>query len=81
MMPNLRPTRTVKWTRERIAALSTPEIKQLRANAERLNDPDVLAHCDALMTERLIASRAEAKARRAAQPARPKNAHAAGGAE
>jgi hypothetical protein len=33
------------WTLERIAQLSAPDIKQLRANAQRLNAPEVVALC------------------------------------
>lgn len=46
------PTRTVNWTKERITALSTPEVKQLRINAERLNSPEIMALCDAVLGER-----------------------------
>ena len=34
-----------EWTLERIARLSVQDIKQLRANAERLNEPGVAALC------------------------------------
>jgi hypothetical protein len=57
------PSRSVSWTRERIAALSTTaEIKQLRANAERLNEPEIMERCDAVLSERRKAVAAAAKA-------------------
>jgi hypothetical protein len=51
-MKVVKPTRSVEWTKDRIEALATPEIKQLRANAERLNDPDVKERCDDVLSER-----------------------------
>ena len=33
------------WTMERVAALSTPEVRQLRENAERLGDAKVMGFC------------------------------------
>ena len=47
-----KPTRSVDWTRERIDALATPDVQQLRANAERLNAPDVMQLCDAVLGAR-----------------------------
>ena len=47
-----RPSRSVDWTKERIDALPTPEVRQLRANAERLNDPDIVERCNAVLGER-----------------------------
>lgn len=38
-------TAAQEWTQERIAKLSPVEIKQLRANAERLNEMDLAALC------------------------------------
>jgi hypothetical protein len=43
--------RAEEWTRERIGQLSAQDIMQLRANAERLNEPGVAALC----TEALVA--------------------------
>jgi len=51
-MRTIRPARSVDWTRERIAALATPEVRQLRANAERLNAPEIVQRCDAVLGER-----------------------------
>ena len=42
-------SRSVDWTKERIALLGTVEIKQLRANAERLNDPEIVGRCKELI--------------------------------
>jgi len=42
-------TRSVEWTKERIDALQTLEVKQLRANAERLNDPEIVGRCDEVL--------------------------------
>lgn len=60
-----RPTRTVEWGHDRIAALTTPEVQQLRANAERLNDPEIRDRCDAVLSERRKALHAKSKALRA----------------
>lgn len=51
-MSIVRPGRSVSWTRERISALTTPDVRQLRANAERLSAPDVMELCDAVLVER-----------------------------
>ena len=69
------PRRTVEWSKERIAGLATPEITQLRVNAERLNDPDIMGRCDEVLKERKAAARVAAKALRDA--AAPKAATAA----
>jgi hypothetical protein len=59
------PRRTVEWSKERIAALGTAaEITQLRVNAERLNDPDIMGRCDEVLKERKAAARLAAKALR-----------------
>jgi hypothetical protein len=39
------------WTRERVSSLSAPEIKQLRANAERLNEPELAKLCGEVLKE------------------------------
>lgn len=63
------PRRTVEWSKERIAGLGTPEITQLRANAERLNDPDIMGRCDEVLKERKVAARLAAREiRKAAAP-------------
>jgi hypothetical protein len=43
---------SVDWTKERIALLGTVEVKQLRANAERLNDPEIVGRCNEVLGER-----------------------------
>lgn len=48
----VKPARSMDWTKERIDALQTLEVKQLRANAERLNDPEIVGRCDAVLAER-----------------------------
>jgi hypothetical protein len=48
----MRPARSVDWTKDRIDMLQTIEVKQLRANAERLNDPEIMQRCDAVLGER-----------------------------
>ena len=35
-----------EWTLDRVARLTPQEIKRLRENAERLNEPAVVAICD-----------------------------------
>ena len=63
------PRRTVEWSKERIAGLGTPEIAQLRVNAERLNDPDIMGRCDEVLKERKSAARLAAReTRKAAAP-------------
>ncbi|HUQ26342.1 MAG TPA: hypothetical protein VM140_11785 [Burkholderiales bacterium] len=39
------------WTRERIGRLSALEIKQLRANAERLNEPELAVLCSEVLKD------------------------------
>jgi hypothetical protein len=63
-MPIARPTRTVEWGQDRIAALTTPEVQQLRANAERLNDPEIRDRCDAELSARRKAASAKSRALR-----------------
>jgi hypothetical protein len=40
------------WTKERIAQLTTEEVRQLRVNAQRLGEREVLAMCDELLRTR-----------------------------
>ena len=42
-------SRAREWTPERVAQLSAQDIKQLRANAERLNESDLAALCDEVL--------------------------------
>jgi hypothetical protein len=47
------------WTLDRIQTLSKPEVRQLRANAERLQEPGVVALCDKVLADKPVkASRA-----------------------
>jgi hypothetical protein len=66
-----RPTRQVQWTNERIASLTTNEVQQLRANAERLNHPEISERCDAVLSERRKAAGAKLRALRAQQKKPP----------
>ena len=59
-----KPTRTVEWTNDRIAALTTREVQQLRANAERLNHPEIAQRCAAVLSERRKAASAKSRALR-----------------
>lgn len=40
-----------EWTLERVTKLTAQEIKHLRENAERLNEPEVIAVCDQALKE------------------------------
>jgi len=42
-------SRAREWTPERVAQLSAQDIKQLRANAERLNESDLATLCDEVL--------------------------------
>ena len=44
--------RVAKWSREQIDKLSTPELRALLANAERLKEPEVAALCNELLNAR-----------------------------
>ena len=60
------------WTKDRIQTLTKPEVKQLRANAERLQEPEVVALCDEVLSSKVkLAKIAKAGA------ARPVKARAA----
>jgi hypothetical protein len=62
-------SRSVNWTKERIALLGTIEIKQLRANAERLNDPEIVGRCNEVLGERPRSGVARPGARRSKKAA------------
>lgn len=64
-------SRSVDWTKERIALLGTVEIKQLRANAERLNDPEIVGRCNEVLGERPRTGVAKPGARRGKKAAAP----------
>jgi hypothetical protein len=71
-----KPTRTVDWTNDRIAALTTREVQQLRENAERLNHPEIAQRCATVLSDRRKAAGAKSRALRAEQ----KKSLATGGA-
>lgn len=62
----MRPGRSVDWTREKITGLTTPDVRQLRANAERLNAPEIMERCDAVLSERRRAASAKSRSARQA---------------
>ena len=44
--------RIALWTREQMDKLTTLELRALLANAERLNEPEVAALCNAILSAR-----------------------------
>lgn len=52
MMRLVRPGRSAAWTRDRIEGLSTAEVRQLRVNAERLSETEIVALCDEVLKAR-----------------------------
>lgn len=48
----VRPGRTAAWTREKIEALTTAEVRQLRDNADRLSETEIVALCDDILKAR-----------------------------
>lgn len=52
MMRLVQPGRSAAWTKERIDALSTPEIRQLRENAQRLGETEIVGLCDEIIKVR-----------------------------
>jgi hypothetical protein len=65
----MKPTQSVDWTKERIAALSTLDVRQLRANAERLNRAEIMERCDEVLGERPGQKRAAARRKKKAAAA------------
>jgi hypothetical protein len=61
-----RPTRAAQWTREKIDSLSTVEVRQLRDNAQRLNEAEIAALCEQVLGSRPrgIKSRTAKKSKR-----------------
>lgn len=45
----MRSSRASLWTREKIDTLTTPEVKQLRVNAARLNESEIATLCDQVL--------------------------------
>jgi hypothetical protein len=60
----VRPGRSAAWTRERIEALSLAEVRQLRENAERLGEGEIVALCDEIIKARPKTKAAAPKAKR-----------------
>jgi len=48
----VKPGRSAAWTKDRIEALSTPEVRQLRDNAQRLSEEQIVALCDEVLKAR-----------------------------
>jgi len=48
----VKPGRSAAWTKERIEGLSTPEVRQLRENAQRLSETEIVALCDEIIKVR-----------------------------
>jgi hypothetical protein len=62
----LRLGRGVIWTKDRINQLTTVEVRQLRANAERLQEAEITAWCDEILGARPKTGGRPGKRRRAA---------------
>jgi hypothetical protein len=58
---NARPGTAADWTKDRIDALTTAEVKQLRVNAERLHEPEITTLCDQILTARRKKTRTKAR--------------------
>jgi hypothetical protein len=52
MMRLVKPGRTAAWTRDRIEGLTTAEVRQLRDNAQRLSESEIVALCDEVISAR-----------------------------
>ena len=48
----VRPGRSAVWTKDRIEALSTAEVRQLRDNAQRLSESEIVGLCDEVIKAR-----------------------------
>jgi hypothetical protein len=69
----VRPGRSAVWTKDRIEALSTPEVRQLRDNAQRLSESEIVGLCDEVIKAR---PKGGAKAGKAASPVATRKAAA-----
>jgi hypothetical protein len=72
----MKPARRIEWTSERIAALTTPDVRQLRVNAERLNNTEVVERCDAVLKARPRGTGPGSKPRRTAVKKLPRASEA-----
>ena len=57
----VRPGRTAAWTKDRIEGLSTAEVRQLRDNAARLSEAEVVGLCEEVLKARPKVGGAKAK--------------------
>jgi len=48
----VRPGRSAAWTKDRIELLTTPEVRQLRDNAQRLSETEIVGLCDEVIKAR-----------------------------
>ncbi len=64
--------RVAQWSKEKISTLTTIELKQLMANAVRLNEPDVAALCKEVLVERPRVMAAARKLKAGATKAKPR---------
>jgi hypothetical protein len=48
----VRPGRPAAWTRDRIEGLTTAEVRQLRENAARLSEAEIVGLCDEVLKAR-----------------------------
>jgi hypothetical protein len=48
----VKPGRSAAWTRDRIESLSTVEVRQLRDNAARLSEAEIVGLCDEVLKAR-----------------------------
>lgn len=51
-MQSFQRPRVAMWTKEKISTLTTPEVRQLHANAERLLETEIAALCDEVLDAR-----------------------------
>jgi len=58
----------MEWSLDRIQTLSKPEVKQLRANAERLQEPGVVALCDEVLSAKPKTASSAARPAKSAKP-------------
>jgi len=54
--------RVTMWTKDKISTLTTPDVRQLRANAARLLETEIAALCDEVLGERKPRSARASKA-------------------
>ena len=59
--------RVAKWSKEQIDRLSTPELRVLLENAERLKESEVVALCNELLDARPRGRAPKRRARKAAK--------------